>query len=76
MAALLGLGGLLCLIAVIWMVVIAVQNGDIVWAIVSFFCFIAFLIYGIQHFDQAKVPLGLFGLGFILQIVGRVALQG
>jgi hypothetical protein len=72
MVAIAGLGGLLCFIAVIWMVVIAVQNGDILWAIGSFFCFIVFLIYGIQKFEQAKIPLGLFGAGFVLSLIGNV----
>ena len=72
MIAIAGLGSLLCFVAIIWMVVIAAQNGDILWAIGSFFCFIVFLIYGIQHFEQAKMPLGLFGAGFVLSILGNV----
>lgn len=78
MFAVAALGSLLCFVAVIWMVIIAVQNGDILWAVGSFFCFIVFLIYGIQKFDQAKMPLGLFAAGFVLSIIGNVmvAMQG
>ena len=65
-------GGLLALAGAIWIIVIAFQNGDTVWGIVSIFCGIATLIYGVQHFQQAKVALGLIAGGIVLQIIGVV----
>lgn len=64
------IGGLMALAGVIWIVVIAFQNGDTVWGIVSIFCGIATLIYGIQHFEQTKMALGLIAGGIVLQVVG------
>ena len=68
-------GSLLALVGVIWIVVIAFQNGDPVWGVVSIFCGIAAIIYGVQHFDEAKVPLGLLVGGMILGAIGRVAMR-
>ncbi|HTN75414.1 MAG TPA: hypothetical protein VL096_09210 [Pirellulaceae bacterium] len=70
------IGGLLSLVGVIWIVVIAFQNGDTVWGIVSIFCGLAALIYGVQHFEEAKVPLGLMAAGIVLSIIGRVGVLG
>ncbi len=66
------MGWLLYLIGVVWIVYIAFKNEAIIWAIASFFCFLAAIIYGIQHFDEAKFPLGLLGVGFVLNIIGQV----
>ena len=78
MIAIAGLGGLLMTIGFIWIVVMAAMNGDIIWAVISFFCGIAGIIYAAQHLDQGKVPLGLIGGGFVLAIIGNVlvAMQG
>ncbi|QDU26095.1 hypothetical protein ETAA8_11690 [Anatilimnocola aggregata] len=67
------LGSVLSLVGLIWIVVIAFQNGDIVWGIVSIFCGIAAIIYGVQHMEQAKIPLGMLVAGIILSVVGNVA---
>jgi hypothetical protein len=63
-------GGLLALAGAIWIIVIAFQNGDTVWGIVSIFCGIVTLVYGIQHFQQTKVALGMIAGGIVLQIIG------
>jgi hypothetical protein len=65
------LGSILGLIGVIWIVVIAFQNDDPIWGVVSIFCGLAAIIYGIQHFDQAKVPLILILIGVVVGGVGR-----
>jgi 1,4-dihydroxy-2-naphthoate octaprenyltransferase len=66
------LGSLMALVGAIWIAVIAFQNDDMLWGILSIFCGIAAIIYGVQHFDQAKLPLGLLVLGIIIGGVGRV----
>jgi hypothetical protein len=65
------LGSILALAGVLWIAVIAFQNEDPVWGIVSIFCGIAALIYGVQHFDQAKIPLSLLILGIVVGGIGR-----
>lgn len=65
-----GVGGLIAVIGWIWILVIAFQNGDVIWGIVSLLCGLVGLIYAIQHFEQAKIPLGLLAGGIVLQIVG------
>jgi hypothetical protein len=64
-------GALMVFVGAIWIAVIAFQNGDTVWGVVSIFCGIAALIYGVTHFDEAKAPLGVLVLGMILGAVGR-----
>jgi hypothetical protein len=66
------IGGICGLIGWIWIVILAFQNGDTGWGIISLICGIAALIYGVQHFDEAKVPLGLLALGIISRITYRV----
>jgi 1,4-dihydroxy-2-naphthoate octaprenyltransferase len=66
------LGSLMALAGAIWIAVIAFQNEDMVWGIISIFCGLAAIIYGVQHFDEAKIPLGLLVLGIIISAVGRV----
>jgi len=70
------IGGLLALIGAIWIAVIAFQNEEVVWGIFSIFCGIAALIYGVQHFDEAKVPLGLLVVGIVLSAAGRIMASG
>lgn len=68
-------GGLLTLVGFIWIIVIAFQNGDVVWGVVSIFCGIVALVYGFQHFEQTKVPLSMLAGGIVLQIIA-VAVGG
>ena len=70
--ALAGIGGLLSLVGAIWIIVIAFQNGDIVWGVLAIFCGIVGLIYALQHMEQAKIPLILMIVGIVLSIVGQV----
>jgi 1,4-dihydroxy-2-naphthoate octaprenyltransferase len=71
------LGSLMALVGAVWIAVIAFGNDDMVWGIISIFCGLAAIIYGVQHFDEAKIPLGLLVLGIIIGAIGRVmALQG
>jgi hypothetical protein len=70
------LGSLMVLVAAVWIAVIAFQNEDTVWGIGSIFCGLAALIYGVMHFDEAKAPLGLMGLGVVIGIVGRFMAAG
>ena len=75
--AFLGIIFALCgLAGVIWVLIIAIQNGDIVWGIVGLFCGIVAIIYAIQHFEEAKIPLGLMILGVIGNIIMRVVASG
>jgi 1,4-dihydroxy-2-naphthoate octaprenyltransferase len=66
------LGSLMALAGAIWIAVIAFQNDDMIWGIASIFCGIAAIIYGVQNFDQAKIPLGLLVIGIVVGSIGRV----
>lgn len=75
MSALVYLGGLLSFIGVIWLVILAIQNGTttgekVLWGLVNFFCQ---PIGGIVFYFVKKVgliPLLLIIVGLILQGVG------
>lgn len=67
-------GGICALIGFIWCIVIAFQNGDTVWGVVSIFCGLAAFIYGCTHFQQAKNPMLIWIAGIVLAIVGQVML--
>lgn len=62
------------LAGVIWIAVLAFQEGDIAYGVLSIRCGIVAIAYGVQHFDDAKVPLGLMALGVVGNIITRVAL--
>jgi hypothetical protein len=66
------LGFLLGIAGTIWIAVIAFQKGDLLWAIASIFCGIAAVIYGVQHLNQAKIPLALLIAGTAITVVGRI----
>jgi len=74
MIALAIIGGVCSLVGVVWIAVIAFQNDDILMGVLSLICGIVALVYGIQHSQEAKTPLILLGVGFVLSVVGRVAL--
>jgi hypothetical protein len=66
------LGSIVGLIGMIWIALIAFQNDDPIWGVVSIFCGLAAFIYGVQHFDEAKIPLGLMLLGVVVGATGKV----
>ena len=74
--ALLGIGTLCSLIGWIWVIVLAFQNGDTVWGVISIFCGIVGLVYGLMHFQQAKVPVILMAVGIICSIAVQVMAPG
>jgi hypothetical protein len=68
------LAGSICLlVGAIWIAVIAIQNGDTVWGVISIFCGLVALIYGVQHFEEAKVPTILVIVGMVTAFAGRLA---
>ena len=71
----LGFLGILTLVGMVWIAVIAFQNGEIAWGIFSLLCGIVALIYGILHFDEAKIPLILMIIGMVCGTIGRVAMM-
>ena len=76
MAGIIGLlGGALAFIGWIWIVVMAFQDGETVWGVISIFCGIAAIIYGIMNFGRASIPLALMGAGLLFQVVAGV-MQG
>lgn len=66
-------GSFLVLVGEIWIVVIAFQDGDTEWGILSLLCLILAIIYGVQNFDKAKVPVILMAVGFVAGTVGQFA---
>jgi hypothetical protein len=69
------LGSILALVGAIWIAVIAFQNGDTVWGVLSLFCGIVAIVYGVQHADEAKVPLILLIIGIVVGGAGRVMMR-
>ena len=75
------LGGLLCFIGIIWLIVIAVQTGKttgekVLWALVNFFCQ---PLGGIVFFivkRQGLIPLILVIIGSILGGIGYSSMMG
>jgi hypothetical protein len=65
------LGSIAALVGAIWIAVIAFQNGDTVWGVLSIFCGIVAIVYGAQHFEECKVPLILLIVGAVVGGVGR-----
>lgn len=71
-----GIASICGLIGWIWIIVLAFQNGDVIWGICSIlFCGIVALVYGIMHFQQAKVPVILLVIGMVAGGAGRVMIQ-
>jgi len=56
----------------IWIGVIAIQNDEVIWGVASIVCGIAAIIYGVQNFEQSKIPLSLLILGIGVEIAGRL----
>jgi len=77
----LGLGGLLTLIGIIWLIVIAIQTGastgeKVLWALVNLFCQ---PLGGIVFFivkKQGLIPLILVIIGCILSGFGYSSMAG
>lgn len=76
MIALAYVGYVCSLVGIIWIAVIAFQNNDILMGVLSLLCGIVALVYGIQHFAEAKAPVILLAVGIILSGVGRVSVLG
>jgi hypothetical protein len=68
--ALVWVGSIIYLVGVIWLVYLAWANSQPLMA-VGVFCLAPIFgtIYGIQNFDEAKIPLGIMWGGFILRLV-------
>ena len=66
-------GVVLYLVGAGWLTYLAYSNNQVGMA-VGCFCLAPVFgtIYGIQNFDEAKIPLGLMWAGFVLRIVGFV----
>lgn len=62
-------GVIVTLAGAVWMAYLAWSNNQTLFAI-GCFCLapIVGTIYGIMHFDEAKIPLGLIWLGVILRV--------
>ena len=67
------LGALLSLAGMIWIVVVAFQNGDQLWGVGAIFCGIVTIIYAIQNFYELKIPLAMFVGGIGLRLVYAAA---
>ncbi len=60
---------LLGLVGWIWIIVIAIRQGHIVWGVLSLLLFIPAFIYGIVHWENAKVPFILLVAGSVLMFM-------
>jgi hypothetical protein len=63
------IGALCGMVGGIWIVVIAIKNGDLLYGIGGLFCGLLLLIYAIQNLDECKIPLGLMVIGTIASVV-------
>ena len=57
------------IVGAIWIAILAFQDEQPIWGVACIFCLIAALIYGVMRFDDAKIPLGLLGIGLITRVV-------
>lgn len=70
-----GIGGLICLIGWIWLIVIGFQKGGALWGVlIIFFSWIAGLIFCIIN-KTGWIPLILMIVGGIISSVGMVPLM-
>lgn len=76
MIALAYVGYICSLVGVIWIAVIAFQNNDVVMGVLSLFCGIVALVYGVQHLAEAKTPLILLAVGVVLSMAGQISVLG
>lgn len=68
----LGLGGLICLIGWIWLIVLGFQKGGALWGIlIFFFSWIAGIVFCIMY-KTGWVPLVMMIIGAVLAGVGMV----
>lgn len=74
MFALVLLFSICTLAGAIWIALLAFQEGEIAFGVFSIVCGIVAIVYGIQRFDDAKIPLGLMAVGIVGNIITRVAL--
>ncbi len=65
------IGGLICLVGAIWMIVIAFQDS-IGWGLGSLFCGIVLLVYVAKNFETTKQPFFIWLAGLGISIVGNL----
>ncbi|MBW8878642.1 MAG: hypothetical protein JF614_27100 [Acidobacteria bacterium] len=63
------LGGLICLIAAIWLVILAFRTS-ILWGLAAFFIPFGYLIFAFTHWNKARPGFMTFLAGFALILVG------
>lgn len=75
-ALLLFLAGALALVGIVgwlWMVVIAFSNGEPLWGLGCLFIPPLGIVYGLMNYEEAKIPFWIVTVGFVSNIVIRVA---
>lgn len=69
--------GLICslcgLAGVIWVAVLAFQDGEPAWGIGSIICGIVAIVYAVKNMDRALIPLILMGVGIAGNAIVRIA---
>jgi hypothetical protein len=64
-------GGMMALVGWVWVMIIAFSES-VPWG-VGIFCFSPVaIVFGVLHWDDAKVPTILYSAGLILAIIARV----
>ncbi|WP_163833352.1 hypothetical protein [Spartinivicinus ruber] len=63
------IGGLLCLVGWIWLIIIAFQNNKIVWGILILLFTLPGYLFGILNWNLAKTPFILLVVGTVLIII-------
>jgi len=70
-AALMTIGGLICLVSWIWLLVVAFRVS-VVWGLVLFFLawtFIPLILFASRNWAEAKRPLMLYGVGLTFTVI-------
>jgi hypothetical protein len=67
-----GIIAMLCwiggLASIIWLALLAFQDDEPIWGVLSLLCGVVAIIYGVRNLDRAKIPL----LILLTAIVGNV----
>lgn len=74
-AILMTVGGVICLVSWIWLLVVAFRVS-VVWGLVLFFLawtLVPIIVFALGNWDEAKRPLILYGLGLTFVVVAYLA---
>ena len=69
MTALLYLGGILCIVGGIWLLVVAFKTS-VWWGLGSLLIPVVGIVFAIMHWQAAKTPFLIYLVGVVLTVIG------